>query len=100
MDCAEEDWKNERQLKQVIARTENSEAKFSINNKSRFAYLNEIQQVMKANKGFVTRSVHDKMNMTAKAAMNKEIAEQKKVEERKKRLQKALACCCPHAITH
>ena len=59
-----------------------------------------LQKVIQANKGFVPRSVHDKMKMSAKAAMNKEIAEQKKVDERRTRLIKALAVCCPHAITH
>ena len=85
---------------QANARTENCESEFSILYDARFVAKKEARQVIQANKGFVTRSVHDKMKMSAKAAMNKVIAEQKKVEVRRKRLQKALARCCPHAITH
>ena len=85
----------ERLLEQAAARVENCEAKFIIQNKSRFAALKEMRQVINANKGSVTRFVHNKMKMSAKAALKKVTAEKMKVEERSKRLKKALARCCP-----
>ena len=84
----------ERYIKQANARTANSESKFSILNKARFAAKKETRQVIQANKEFVTRSVHEKMMMSAKAALKKVTAVKMKGEERSKRLKKALARCC------
>ena len=54
---------------QANARTENSESKFSILYKARFAAKKETRQPIHANKEFVTRSLHEKMMMSAKTAM-------------------------------
>ena len=49
------------------------------------------RQVINAHKQFVKRSVHNEIKMSADAALHKVTTEKMKVEERNKRLQKALA---------
>ena len=81
----------ERQVEQAVARADNCKAKFIIQNKSRFTALKETRQVINAHKRSVKRSVHNKMKMSADAALHKVTAEKMEIEERNKRLQKALA---------
>ena len=64
----------ERQVEQAVAIADNCNAKF-----------------INAHKRSVKRSVHNKLKMSANAALHKVIAETKEIEERNKRLQKALA---------
>ena len=81
----------ERQVEQAVARADNCEAKFIIQTKSRFTALKETRQVINAHKRSVKRSVHNKMKMSANAALHKVTAEKMEIGERNKRLQKALA---------
>ena len=73
----------ERQVEQAVARADNCEGKFIMQKKSRFTALNELRQVINAHKQIVKRSVHNKLKMSA--------TEKMKVDQRNKRLQKALA---------
>ena len=81
----------ERQVEHAVARADNCEAKFIMQNKSRFTALKETRQVINAHKRSVKRSVHNKMTMSANAALHKVTAKKMEIEERNKRLQKALA---------
>ena len=66
----------ERQVEQAVARADNCNAKF-----------------INAHKRSVKRSVHNKMKMPANVALQIVTVEKMKVDERSKRLQKALAYC-------